>query len=148
MAGYKIKDNSREVLERFNRNKEKTLQEIGLKWQEIATKEVTAMGVVDTGRFRASLSYITPEYESGVNIMSGAVPESEPGDVLHGQAPKDAVVVGSNVEYAPYLEYGYITTRGTNIGGRPTVTNAVMNYKGDYMEIIERNMGGGFKIKL
>ena len=107
-------DNSPAVKSQMERNIGKALTMMGIKWQEIATKEITAMRAVDTGRLKSSLTYEVDE-------------------------PNDVVIVGSNVEYAPYVHEG--TSRMT---GRPFISNAVQNYKDDYNEIIAKVLGGGF----
>ena len=61
---------------------------------------------VDTGRLRASITYATQDakgtygspFKSGDSSISGTVPEA-------------TVIVGTNVEYAPYVEYGTSKSR-------------------------------------
>ena len=142
-------DNSGAAKQQMERNIGKALTMMGIKWQEIATKEATATGVVDTGRLRASLSYITPDTASGRNMSEpkpgkdGKPPYSSPSDALGGNAPDNTLIVGTNVEYAPYVHEG--TSR---MDGRPFISDAVMNYKDDYNEICFKELGedfGGFK---
>lgn len=137
-----FKDNSAAVKAQMEKNIAKTIESMGLHWQRRATEEATTMGVVDTGRFRASLSYITPEKESGLNSQAPKAPDSASSDALSGRAPEKTVIVGSNVEYAPHLELG--TARTT---GRPTIRNSVLNYVSEYQEIATKNLGEGFEVK-
>ena len=134
--GVEFKDNSAAVKAQMEKNIAKALVAIGLHWQQRATELATDNSVVDTGRFRASLSYITPDKESGLNKP---VSESKLEDALSGTAPKDMVIVGSNVEYAPYLESG--TAR---MSPRPTVGSAVLYYKDEYQEIAKETLKEGF----
>ena len=134
--GVQFQDNSAQVMAQFERNKAKTLEEIGLTWQRHASEEAKMMGVMKTGRFRASLSYITPTRASGPNASA---PGQKPSDALSGTSETDAVTVGSNVEYAAYLENGT-----WKMAARPTVNRSVLNYQSDYRQIIERTMGQGF----
>ena len=142
---YEFIDNSGAVKAQMERNIGRALTMMGIKWQEIATKEATATGVVDTGRLRASLSYITPDRASGRNMSElkpgkdGRPAKSLPSDALSGSAPSDTVIVGTNVEYGIYVHEGTSRRRG-----RPFIRDAVMNYKGDYNEICERELGDGF----
>jgi len=134
-----FEDNSADVLNQLAKNVEKALEMIGLHWQRRATEQATKMGVVDTGRFRSSLSYITPESESGANKQRRVSKASQDGDTLTGKAPKNIVVVGTNVEYAPYLEFG---SRGRP--ARPTIQNSVINYQKDYAKIAQQTLAEGF----
>ena len=112
----KINDNSAAVKEQLNRNIEKALTEIGLKWQEIVTKEITDMKAVDTGRLRSSMTYEV-------------------------DAPNKRTVVGTNVEYAPYVHEG--TSR---MAARPFLKNSLLSYKDDYQEIVSKTLGEGFEV--
>lgn len=57
---------------------------------------------VDTGRLRASISFITPT-ESGSNEP---VENSKFDDFLTGTAPERCTIVGTNVEYAEAVHNG------------------------------------------
>ena len=57
--------------------------------------EIALRTPVDTGHLRASISHIVP-----LGRSEGG------GDRLSGTAPENAAYVGTNVEYAPYVEYG------------------------------------------
>ena len=142
----KFTDNSAAVKAQFEKNIAKTLVQMGLHWQRRATDEANRMiyetpespTYKRTNRYKASLSFITPDFNSGKNPAASS-DESRPSDVLHGQAPKDTAVVGSNVEYAPDIEMG--TSR---MAARPVVGNAVLNYQDEYREIITKTMKEGF----
>jgi len=56
---------------------------------------------VDTGRLRAS---ITLADNSGVIENTG--PEASPSDGLNSRASNFSVVVGTNVDYAEFIEFG------------------------------------------
>lgn len=142
IISVQFKDNSAAVKAQMDKNIAKTLESIGLHWQRRATEEATAMGVVDTGRFRASLSYITPEKESGLNSQAPKAPDSVSNDALSGRAPEKTVIVGSNVSYSVPLELGTAKTTG-----RPTIRNSVLNYQSEYQEIATKNLGEGFEVK-
>lgn len=98
----------------------------GLKWQSLASKIITANRIVDTGRLRASLSFITVD-KSGNN---GAFSNS---DTLSGSSGNENdLIVGSNVKYAAKQEL-------TNSKG-PFITPAIQNYKSDYQNIAKQIM--------
>lgn len=78
-SGIDIIDHSAEVLAAIRRAKETALEEIGLKAEGYAKKNITANKSVDTGNLRNSIT--------------------------HEQAGDDEYI-GTNVEYAPYVELG------------------------------------------
>ena len=141
-----FKDNSAAVKAQMEKNIKKALVSIGLHWQTRATELARDNKAVDTGRYRASLSFITPDKESGRNKTelkvgkNGRLPKSEPEDALIGTAPENTVIVGSNVEYAHYIEEG--TKR---MSKRPIVGNAILNYMNEYEKLTEKALNEGFK---
>jgi HK97 gp10 family phage protein len=106
--------NRKAVESQFERNIVKTLTAMGLKQNELASKEITTMGAVDTGRMRASSSF-------QVN------------------AQNKEVLVGNSADYAIYITMG---TR--HIDARPFMQNSINNYQNDYNEIVDAAMGEGF----
>ena len=59
--------------------------------------EIAIRTPVDTGHLRASISYIAPRRRS---------PDEEGSGRLQGDTDSKTAYVGTNVEYAPYVEYG------------------------------------------
>ena len=53
---------------------------------------------------RASISFVTPEQESG--FINGRVQSSTKADLIRGRAEANTVVIGSNVEYAAFVNNG------------------------------------------
>ena len=119
-VNIKFEDNSKPIKSEYKAKKNKILYAMGLKWLEICTKIITVNGIVDTGRLRASLSFITPS-ESGGN---GAV---EIGDDITGRSEEGSIIVGSNVKYASKQEL-------TNKKGS-FIKPSILDYKEDYKEI-------------
>lgn len=68
------------------------------------TAQAKALMVPDTGLLRNSIMYKTNTKDGGFNDSSGVASDSS--EELQGDAPKDELYVGSNVEYAPYEEFG------------------------------------------
>lgn len=95
----KITDNSKKFLSASKVAKEKALTQIGMKWQS----NVTPLVPVDTGRLRASMAY----------------------DV---QASNNQVVVGSDVEYAVYVNNGTSKKTAHNLMEKST-TGKIDDYK-------------------
>ena len=81
--GMDITDNSAQIKNQMKQNIAKALEMVGLKNQEIVTKIITDMRAVDTGRLRSSMTYKV-------------------------DAPNDRVIVGTALEYAPYVHEGTV----------------------------------------
>jgi hypothetical protein len=75
-AGISVefKDHSGEVKAQMDKNIGKALTMIGMKWQEIVTREATDRKAVDTGRYRSSMGY---QVDAG-NVLTVAAVDLEP----------------------------------------------------------------------
>ena len=102
-------DNTEEVSQGIQRAIDRALEEIGLAAEGYAKRACP----VDTGNLRNS---ITHAVESG----------------------EDAVYVGTNVEYAPYVEMG---TRRT--AAQPFLRPAATEHGSTYRGILKRNLENG-----
>ena len=101
-------DNSAEVIESKNAAVIRALEAIGLQAEGYAKLKAP----VDTGRLRNSIT--------------------------HSLAPEEeAVYIGTNVEYAPYVEYG---TRRTK--AQPYLKPAVQDHAEEYKRIAESFLKG------
>ena len=100
-------DNSKEVLLSLKDLKRKALEEIGLQ----AEGYVQLITPVDTGRLRASIS--------------------------HRVIDENSVAIGTNVEYAAYVERGTSKTRA-----QPYLKPGVMNHLDEYKRIAESVLKG------
>ncbi len=85
------------------------LEALGIEAEGNAVDEITRLEAVDTGRLRGSISHSTDGEEKAY--------------------------VGTNVEYAPYVEYGTI-----HMAARPFLRNSIQNYVDDYKRIIEEGL--------
>lgn len=85
---------------------------------------------VDTGRLRNSVIYATSKKQS-----YGTAPAETADYTLHGVVEQGKVVVGTNVEYAPYIEMG--TSKSPPY---PFLKPAVQNSVGVIKEIIEEEL--------
>lgn len=107
MSDYEVKLTSHvsEVKEELRSRIPVILEAIGLQAEGNAVSEITTLGAVDTGRLRGSISHATDE---------------------------EAAYIGTNVEYAPYVELGTY-----KMAARPFLRNAVANYTDEYQRILE-----------
>lgn len=126
----KFEDNSNKFNVELNHKRMKITYAVGLKWLEICTKIITNNGIVDTGRLRASLSFITPYKSSGENPFCPQVKDSKPTDRIRGKSGGDGeIIVGSNVKYASKQEL--TNKKGSFL--KPSITE----HKEDYKKITE-----------
>ena len=93
------------VLDHIDQNIEIALEAIGQQGEANAKFEITAMGAVDTGNLRNSITHTTDD---------------------------DAAYVGTNVEYAGYVEFGTV-----KMPARPYLENALINYANEYKQLFE-----------
>ena len=112
-----IIDNSPEVKSAFEQAVARGLEAIGLQAEGNAKEEVT------------KAVYNSPPAKSGY-IRTGALRNSI-GHATDGEA----AYVGSNIEYAPYVEYGT-----SKMPARPFIKPAVQNYMDEYEEIMKNEL--------
>lgn len=104
----RVENNSQLVLEDLGEAMERALYAIGVKAVEGSVDAISGRydikPAVDTGRLRASISFITPTQKGDSGQPKPA--NAQAGDELTGTAEKNTVVVGSNVEYAEKVHNG------------------------------------------
>jgi HK97 gp10 family phage protein len=106
MIDVKIQDNSLKITAEAGKAVNKALFAIGTKAvgdtvKYMSKRDFTGRDIVDSGRLRGSMSFITPEKTSGAN---GG--EAKQSDSLSGKAEPNTVIIGTNVEYANYVNNG------------------------------------------
>ena len=135
-AEIKIQDNSGKVLSELEKGIERALFYAG---NEIVNSTTDYMGqvdytgkdIVDTGRLRASLSYVTTE------TGGGGSQAHKTGDIIKGKADDNIVLWGSNVEYASAVNNGAPTNRP-----RKFIQNGFYNAEGKLKIGIEKILKG------
>ena len=135
-AEIKIQDNSGKVLSELEKGIERALFYAGNNIVNETTDymgqvDFTGKDIVDTGRLRASLSYITPA-ESGGGSQAHKV-----NDTIKGTADYNSVLWGSNVEYASSVNNGAPTNRP-----RKFIQNGYYNAEGKLKIGIEKILKG------
>ena len=99
------KDNGQQILSDMEKGKRNALMAIGATAETHAKENITADKLVDTGRLRNSITYAAGDY-SGIGTYTDNNKKSY-SDAKARNTPKDdEVAIGTNVEYAPYLELG------------------------------------------
>ena len=135
----RVENNSQLVLEELEKATERALYAIGVKAVEGSVDAISGRydidPAVDTGRLRASISFITPtdKGDSGQPKPSNA----QAGDELTGTAEQNTVVVGSNVEYAEYVHDGT-----SKMAGRPFLREGIDKTKDEMQEQAEKIFKG------
>lgn len=100
---------NQDIVDKIDQNIATALEAVGLQGETNAKNEITALGAIDTGNLRNSITYTVDEAEN-------------------------AVYIGTNVEYAPYVEFG--TSRYPK--ARHFLENAGANYIDEYGQIFEQ----------
>lgn len=92
----------------------------------------------DTGLMRNSITFALDG--EGANITEYSDDHKTQRGTYKGTMPKektDAVYIGSNVEYAPYIELGHHTVSGSLVSPHPFLRPAIELHTKEYKEIIE-----------
>lgn len=107
-VNIRLENNSEIILDALEDATERALYAIGIKAVEGSVDAISGRydikPAVDTGRLRASISFITPTQKGGSGQPKPA--NAQAGDELTGTSEKNTVVVGSNVEYAEKVHNG------------------------------------------
>ena len=134
-------DNSKEVLNELDDALERALEKIGLIAEGHAKLHLTMSDAVDTGRLRNSISHATHtnaqsiSYSWGDSTKGRRVKGGSDSTTPHGSPEKNNVVIGTNVEYAPYIELGT-----SNIAARPYLKPAIASNISKFKQIIEEEL--------
>ena len=138
-----INSNLDKVLENVDKIREKTLQQIGMGVQRSASRACPR----DTGRLSNSITYATQKKHSAVRgkaKISDGMQTGQAGDQY-------TVVVGTNVEYAAFVEMGhhqevgrYVPAIGARlvrefVPGQAFLKPALESNTGNIRDIIQKN---------
>jgi HK97 gp10 family phage protein len=127
----KFENNSAEFQNVLKQNEEKILYAMGVKGVEGAVDAISGRysvnKAVDTGRLRASISFVTAGGQKGTG--ESPVANSQSGDTLSGKAEEKTVIIGSNVEYAEYVHDGT-----SKMDGRPFLREGIDRTKDEMKE--------------
>ena len=135
----RVQDNSKLVLEDLGEATERALYAIGVKAVEGSVDAISGRydikPAVDTGRLRASISFITPTDKGGSGQPKPA--NAQAGDELTGTSEKNTVVVGSNVEYAEKVHNG-----DSKMAARPFLREGIDKTRDQMQEQAEKIFKG------
>lgn len=108
------------------------LEAVGVQAQGNATAEITAVGAIETGRLKNSITFAVSGQSGSTHNYSddeGNRYSDEIGST--GDAKENTVYLGTNVEYAPYVELGTYKMRA-----RPFIRPAMEKNLSDYKDIL------------
>ena len=135
----RVENNSQLVISELEKATERALYAIGVKAVEGSVDAISGRydidPAVDTGRLRASISFITPTDKGDSGQPKPA--NAQAGDELTGTAEQNTVVVGSNVEYAEYVHDGT-----SKMAGRPFLREGIDKTKDKMQEQAEKIFKG------
>lgn len=124
-----ITDNSDEIKAQFLAQIPGALEAIGGQAEAYAKEECP----VDTGRLRNSITFATATAQGDANTSGGE--EAKPEDYAqHGSVKENMVVIGTNVEYAPAVEF---TDMHHKVGKAHFLRDAATTHGEDYKKIVE-----------
>lgn len=130
-----VEDNSPKVKEAFEDAIKKSLEDCGIKAQGYAS----AAAPIDTGRLAASITYNWSGRGGFLHNYQASVSKESFTQEVGGVDEFDhSVYIGTNVEYAPYVEVG--------ANGRTPwhyLKNSVANHVNEYKDIIQKVLKKG-----
>lgn len=134
-----INYNDDELLESLSFLKEKALTMVGTEAEGDAKIEIESdPRRVDTGRLRNSITWATTKEHSEPKYEGGEGEEVDPDSgVTSAQAEEDAVVIGTNVEYAYEIHEGR-----KGLDPNRFLRNAVERNMEKYRTIIDETLKG------
>jgi HK97 gp10 family phage protein len=148
---YTFKDNTDEVLSAFARAKHRGLEAIGMAAETNAKKYITRLVYTRakgkhyayklTGRLRNSITYAISGYKAHLQAYradradeNGILAVGRYDGQMEGDAD-EAVYIGTNVEYGPFVEDG---TR--RMAARPFIKPAAANHGEEYKKLMQASM--------
>ena len=135
----RVENNSQLVISELEKATERALYAIGVKAVKGSVDAISGRydidRAVDTGRLRASISFITPTQKGDSGQPKPA--NAQAGDELTGTAEQNTVVVGSNVSYSEFVHNGT-----SKMAGRPFLREGIDKTKDQMQEQAEKIFKG------
>lgn len=136
----KVASHVSEVLSELDQRKAVILEALGIEAEGNAITEVNSLvyatpespNYVRTGFLKNSITHATKK-KDGKSYSIDEKGDYHKVNVSWGE--DDYVVIGSALEYAPYVELGT-----SKMAPRPFLRNAIANYTDDYKQIIEEGL--------
>lgn len=146
-VSIEIRDNSGQFFSELKNKVPKALETIGLTAEgyakrlcPVGTPESTGIKGYIGGTLRNSITHALDGESAAISEYTdnaGNDKGSYSGTAPQNSALSRSVYIGTNVEYAPYVEMGTSRTRA-----KPFIQPAVTGHGGEYKQIVEREMKG------
>lgn len=136
----RIEDHSKEITEEMEKALLVALEECGLQAETFAKK----LAPTDTGLLKNSITHALSG--KGASISSYKADKGGKKGSYSGTAPNDdipAVYIGTNVEYAAFVELGHLSKKGEHIAAQPFLKPAVADHADAYRRVIENALKKG-----
>lgn len=137
-----VEDNKDKILGELDEAIDRALEAWGLQAENYAK----ARCPVDTGLLRNSITHAKGGKQAAIKTYHADSANGGKQSVgfYVGTAPNEehTMYVGSNVEYAPYVEYGYHKASGGMIPGAHFLKSAVEGHTAKYKRLIEQALKG------
>lgn len=136
---FKVVSHRQEVIEAKDEAVKRAMIQIGMAAETYAkalcpvgTPESTGIKGYMGGTLRGSITYATEEQHS-----TGQAPARGADYKMLATPEKERVYIGTNVEYAPYVEMGTVKMKP-----KPYLKPAIANNAAEYQSILERELKG------
>lgn len=136
---FKVVSHRQEVIDAKDEAVKRAMIQIGMAAETYAkalcpvgTPESTGIKGYIGGTLRGSITYATEEQHS-----TGQAPARGADYKMLATPEKERVYIGTNVEYAPYVEMGTVKMKP-----KPYLKPAIANNAAEYQSIIERELKG------
>ena len=142
---FQLTDNTDAVLRALDENVEKALEMIGLQAAGYAALNLEDNPRrIDTGLLRNSITYAIAGEAPAKQTYSADTGDGSgryQGKIAKSEGEK-SVYIGTNVEYASYVEYGAKLPSGATMEANHFIKNAVTEHIDEYKDIMERGLKG------
>lgn len=142
-VSFKIVENNKDEIQgELEEAIERALEAVGLQAENYVKMNVP----VDTGLLRNSITHAIAGKHAAISTYSADHPKKgQPASGSYsGSAPyeKNTVFIGTNVEYAPYVELGHKLPSGGFVPGIHFLERGITSHMNVYKTIIETALKG------
>lgn len=138
-----IENNKKQIQGELEEAIERALEAAGLQAESYVKAACTA---VDTGLLRNSITHaIAGKHAAATTYKADTPKKGQPASGSYsGSAPyeKNTVFIGTNVEYAPYVELGHKLPSGGFVPGIHFLERGITSHMNVYKTIIETALKG------
>lgn len=135
-----VSDNTEQIKDIAKEAVLRALEAVGLQAEGYAKEIITSKGAIDTGLLRNSITHTvggqpySHSYKADRPSKDGKIKTGQASGTLGSENDMTAYI-GTNVEYAEYVEYGT-----SKMSARPFTKPAVQNHMDEYKQIFEYYM--------